>query len=266
MTRILTLAAALLIVGTMAQAGDTITTKSGLKYIITTKGDGVKPNIGDKVVAHYTGKFTDGKVFDSSVERGTPFTFPLGKGRVIKGWDEGFALLRVGDKATFIIPYQLAYGEGGRPPSIPAKSTLIFDVELLDIKVPPKPVAFETKGVAIQKTASGLKYQVVQEGTGPNPQPGEIVIVHYTGYLENGDIFDSSIPRKQPLQFPLGQKRVIAGWDEGIALMKIGGKTRLTIPASLAYGDQGFGNVIPANATLTFDIELLGVRPVPVKQ
>jgi len=280
-TKIVVMVAILLMVGTMTTAGDTITTKSGLKYIITQKAErpkfklknifkkkveGVKPNFGDKVVAHYTGKFTDGKVFDSSVPSGTPFTFPLGQGRVIKGWDEGFALLHVGEKATFIIPYHLAYGEAGRPPTIPPKATLIFDVELLDVRVPPKPVAFETKGIKMQETASGLKYQVVNEGTGSNPQQGETVIVHYTGYLESGEVFDSSIPREQPFQFPLGQKRVIAGWDEGIALMKIGGKTRFTIPSNLAYGERGFGKIIPAKATLVFDVELLGVRPAPLRQ
>src|SRR5258706_435743 len=109
-----------------------ISTSSGLQYTITEKGDGKKPMNGDKVTVHYTGNFLDGKIFDSSVERGQPFPFNLGKGQVIKGWDEAIALLHKGEKARLVIPYDLAYGEAGRPPQIPAKSTLIFDVELVN--------------------------------------------------------------------------------------------------------------------------------------
>jgi len=241
-------------------AGDTLTTTSGLKYIITTKGDGIKPKNGDKIVAHYTGKFTNGEEFDSSVKRGTPFKFNLGKGQVIKGWDEGFGLLSVGDKATFIVPYQLAYGEKGRPPQIPAKATLIFDVELLNVFEPVRAVPFEVKGVEQVTTSTGLKYQVVRAGSGPKPETGQTVIVHYTGYLENGKTFDSSVEREQPFSFPIGQGRVIKGWDEGVALMKIGGQTRFIIPPELGYGERGFGNLIPPNSTLIFDVELLNIK------
>lgn len=244
-----------------ATAGDTLSTKSGLKYIITKKGDGVRAKVGDKIEAHYTGKFTNGEVFDSSVDRGTPFKFNLGKGQVIKGWDEGFALLDVGDEATFIIPYELAYGAAGRPPSIPAKATLIFDVQLLDVVEPIVAVPYDVKGVKKVTTQSGLQYQVVREGSGPNPETGQIVVVHYTGYLENGKTFDSSVERDQPFQFPLGQGRVIKGWDEGVALMKIGGRTRFTIPSALGYGERGYPNLIPPNSTLIFDVELLSTKP-----
>jgi hypothetical protein len=110
-----------------------ITTASGLKYVITSKGTGPIAQPGQVVVAHYVGTFSDGERFDSSRDRGEPFAFTLGQGRVIKGWDEGFALLRAGDKATFIIPPQLAYGDRQRGP-IPANSTLHFDVEVLELK------------------------------------------------------------------------------------------------------------------------------------
>ncbi|MBK6913866.1 MAG: FKBP-type peptidyl-prolyl cis-trans isomerase [Ignavibacteriales bacterium] len=116
-------------------AQDTLTTTSGLKYVIQQKSDGVRAEVGKEVAVHYTGKFLDGKVFDSSVERDEPIKFILGAGRVIKGWDEGIALMNVGDKYTLIIPYQLAYGETGRGP-IPPKATLIFDVELLSVSEP----------------------------------------------------------------------------------------------------------------------------------
>jgi len=111
---------------------DTITTKSGLKYTITHRGKGRKPKKGDLVIVHYTGRLMDGTIFDSSRDR-EPFAFRLGTGMVIQGWDEGLALLTTGSRATFVIPPDLAYGEREVGP-IPAHSTLVFDVELLDIK------------------------------------------------------------------------------------------------------------------------------------
>ena len=111
-----------------------IKTNSNLYYIIEKQGTGKQPKSGNTVVAHYKGMLTDGKVFDASTERGQPFEFPLGQGKVIPGWDEGFALFKVGTKAKLIIPYQLAYGIAGSPPVIPPSSTLIFDIELLNVK------------------------------------------------------------------------------------------------------------------------------------
>lgn len=108
-------------------------TGTGLHYQITNKGNGEKAESGRMVKVHYVGKFLDGKVFDSSIERGEPIDFPLGQGRVIKGWDEGIALLSEGDKATLYIPSHLAYGPGGIPNAIPPFSTLIFDVELVEV-------------------------------------------------------------------------------------------------------------------------------------
>jgi peptidylprolyl isomerase len=109
------------------------TLPSGLSYIITRRGTGRQPLPGEKVIVHYTGVMTSGVKFDSSLDRGQPFAFELGKGQVIKGWDEGIGKLRVGDQATFIIPPQLAYGEKGRGP-IPPNTTLIFVVELVGIE------------------------------------------------------------------------------------------------------------------------------------
>ncbi len=108
-------------------------TQSGLEYIEVEAGTGAQAVAGKTVSVHYTGKFQDGKVFDSSVTRGDPITFPLGKGNVIKGWDEGIALMKVGGKAQLIIPPNLAYGERGASGVIPPNSTLVFDVELVSI-------------------------------------------------------------------------------------------------------------------------------------
>jgi len=112
---------------------DLTTTESGLKYAITSRGSGPAAKVGQVAIVHYVGTFLDGKLLDSSRQRGQPFAFTLGMGRVIRGWDEGFALMRVGDKATLLIPPDLAYGAQARGP-IPGNSTLRFDVELLDLK------------------------------------------------------------------------------------------------------------------------------------
>ena len=110
------------------------------------------------------------------------------------------------------------------------------------------------------KTASGLEYVETEAGTGAQARAGDTVRVHYTGKFLDGKVFDSSISRGEPLEFPLGKGRVIRGWDEGIALMKVGGKATLTIPPQLAYGESGAGGVIPPNATLLFDVELVGIK------
>ena len=108
-------------------------------------------------------------------------------------------------------------------------------------------------------TSSGLKYEVLTQGSGAEARPGQQVTVHYTGWLTNGTKFDSSLDRNDPFRFNLGGRQVIAGWDEGVAGMKVGEKRKLTIPADLGYGARGAGGVIPPNATLIFDVELLGV-------
>ena len=113
-------------------------------------------------------------------------------------------------------------------------------------------------------TSSGLQYEDTVVGTGATPQTGQTCVMHYTGWLyqdgKKGSKFDSSVDRGQPFEFPLGMGRVIKGWDEGVASMKIGGKRTLIIPPALGYGARGAGGAIPPNATLMFDVELLGVK------
>ena len=118
----------------------------------------------------------------------------------------------------------------------------------------------EQLAAGFEKTESGLRYKMIQKGNGKNAENGKTVSVHYEGSLENGKVFDSSYPRKKPIEFRLGEGQVIEGWDEGIALLQVGDKARFVIPSHLGYGSRGAGGAIPPNATLIFDVELIDVK------
>jgi peptidylprolyl isomerase len=238
-----------------------MTTESGLQYTLIEAGEGPAPQPGDIVAVHYTGTLEDGTKFDSSLDRGQPIQFPLGQGMVIRGWDEGIALMNVGGKATLVIPPELAYGERGAGGGvIPPNATLTFEVELIEILPGSPETATEVDEGDYVTTDSGLKYYDFEVGDGASPQDGKPVSVHYTGWLEDGTKFDSSLDRGRPFDFVIGRGQVIRGWDEGVAGMKVGGKRQLVIPAELGYGSSGAGEVIPPNATLIFEVELLNVE------
>ena len=240
-------------------SGEPEQSESGLESWTIKTGSGESPNKTDVVKVHYSGWLEDGTKFDSSVDRGQPATFPLN--RVIRGWTEGVSNMSVGQKCKFRIPANLAYGSRGRP-SIPPNSTLIFDVELLDIidyskvptmeQLPGDPVTGEA-----MTSDSGLSWYDLTDGDGVQPAGATSTVeVHYTGWLNDGTKFDSSVDRGQTISFPLNG--VIAGWTEGVGSMKVGGKRKLIIPSNLGYGPNGNGP-IPGGSTLIFDVELISV-------
>jgi peptidylprolyl isomerase len=237
-------------------------TESGLASKVLSKGSGTeRPEKQDTVKVHYTGWTTDGKMFDSSVKRNEPAEFPL-KG-VIPGWTEGLQLMTVGEKRRFWIPGKLAYGDEPRPGR--PHGLLVFDVELLDIKRGPKPIPappdVKEPPADAQKLPSGLASKQLQKGTGKvKPGQNDTVEVHYTGWMTNGEMFDSSVVRGQPAEFKLGD--VIPGWREAVQLMVEGEKRRAWIPANLAYGDKPRRPGGPSGM-LVFDLELLKVRQAP---
>ncbi|MFO7978123.1 MAG: FKBP-type peptidyl-prolyl cis-trans isomerase [Bacteroidales bacterium] len=231
------------------------TLDNGLEYAVVEQGRGKKLEEGMMVTIHYTGYLEDETIFDSSYDRGKPIKFTLGKGMVIPGWEQGLMQLNEGDKARLYIPHELAYGEAGRGP-IPPMADLVFDVEVIDATVIEPPRPFDVAGLDTLETEEGLQYIIVQEGSGQQPNPGQVVHVHYTGYLADGTLFDSSIQRGEPFRFVLGQGQVIQGWDHGFALLSKGARARFIVPPHLAYGQRDMG-VIPPGTTLVFDVELI---------
>lgn len=244
-----------------SESSELITTDSGLQYEIIEEGEGELPQRGNRVRVHYTGMLEDGTVFDSS-RNGEPFTFALGTGSVIPGWDEGIALLPEGSTARLVIPPELGYGASGSPPVIPPNSTLIFDVELVEI-LPGAPAAPHTVDEEDYiTTESGLMYYDIEEGeTGRVPDEGQPVRIHYTVWLEDGTKLDSSLDRDQPLVVPVGNDQLLPGWDEGLASMSVGGHRQMVLPPELAFGAESPGGNIPDNATLIVQVQLLELLP-----
>ncbi len=238
-------------------------TANGIEVFEYVIGEGAEAVKGSDVEVHYTGYLTDGTVFDTSVPRNRPFSFELGAGRVIKGWDEGVAGMKVGGKRKLVIPSKLGYAER-RAGKIPPNSTLVFTIELLSVTPPlppPQPLtAFEGKPLSTKKLEKGLVIADYKLGDGAEAKAGDTVSMHYRGTLKDGTEFDSSLARPKPLVFVLGAGRVIKGWDTGIVGMKVGGLRKLSIPAELAYGERARGK-IPANSDLTFTVELMAVKP-----
>jgi peptidylprolyl isomerase len=233
-----------------AAPADAEKTASGLQSKLLEKGKGTKkPKATDTVKVHYTGWTTDGTLFDSSVTRNEPATFPVDK--VIKGWGEGVQLMTVGEKRRLWIPKELAYNDRPGAP----KGTLVFDIELLDIVTPETPKDVKAPPKDATKTASGLYSKVLEKGTGTDhPIETSLVKVDYSGWTTDGKMFDSSVTRGEPAEFPLNG--VIKGWTEGVQLMVVGETRRFWIPEELAYGGRPGA---PAGM-LVFDVKLLEIK------
>jgi FKBP-type peptidyl-prolyl cis-trans isomerase len=207
---------------------------------IVASGAGETPKQGETVVVHYVGTLADGTQFDSSRDRDEPICVAAGVGQVIPGWDETLMRMKVGDRWKVVIPWKLAYGEAGRPPIIPGKADLTFDMERLP--------------------APEIKTETLAAGAGPLCANGQRVKVHYVGTLLNGTKFDSSRDRGQPFEFVLGSHGVIPGWEMTVAKMHVGDRVKATIPWLFAYGAVGQPPTIPPKADLVFDIEVLDAK------
>jgi len=256
------------------------------KSIDTVTGTGAVAANNNLLVVNYVGYLYDstkadfkGAKFDSSVDRNVPFSFTLGVGQVIVGWDQGVVGMKVGGKRTLIIPAQQAYGANAHAAqapignityaAIPANAPLVFDIELLSVQVGSNPVAVAPP--------TSLQIHDTLPGTGAVAANGNTLTVKYTGYVYDGTrvdlrggIFDSSVVKGTTFDFKLGAGQVIAGWDQGLVGMAVGGKRTLTIPPNLGYGASAVAAApayngttfvgIPANSTLIFDVELVAIK------
>jgi FKBP-type peptidyl-prolyl cis-trans isomerase FkpA len=263
-------------------------TSNGVYYIETKKGGGKAPVDGGYVSAHYSVSMLNGEQLFSTRDRAEPIDFKFNSQFENQGFQEVIGFMREGGKANAIVPSSMAFGAQGAGNFVPPFTTLYYDIELIkiisDAEWQKKQADKEAKKLAemanqekeeaqaIQKYVkdnnitptitlpNGLIYVEKQVGQGPKPTEGKKVKVHYTGTLLDGTKFDSSFDREEPLEFAIGRRAVIEGWDLGISLMNEGGKGLLIIPSKLAYKDRGAGNIIPPNSPLVFEVELVEVE------
>lgn len=231
-------------------------TTSGLEYALIKKGKGEKLKNGYRVYINYSLYIKPDSVYDSNAERNEPYSFLLGQEDVLKGWDEGVALLNVGDSAHFRIPPQLAYGSR-KIGSIPANSTLLLHVKV----VRTEQAFYDLKGKDTLTFSSGLKKIIMAQGNGTKAKRSYNATMQFTGYILDSKgfprVFQSSLTNSNLAIFQIGSGRMIKGLDEGVATMSVGEKATFIVPSALGFGDKVSG-VVPANSTLYYDIELLG--------
>ncbi len=264
---------------------------TGLFYTMPKEGKGQNPKKNDYVLVNFKGMLLDGTVFDAS-EVGSPFVFQVGHRQVIRGWEIGILVFKVGGKGTIYIPPQLAYGKTGAGvirPNAPVK----FEIELLKIMseseydeymvelekkerqkfLKQKKLQFERdkkdihyycseKQIRAKALPSGLSYSITKKGKGNNAKSGDMLTVAYEGMLTDGTSFDAST-KKKPYIFPLGQNKVIKGWEEGLKNFNEGSEGWLIIPSDMAYGPREIkeDNIhIPANSILVFKVKILKIE------
>ncbi len=263
---------------------------SGIYTLIANAGSGRNFTKGDFITMHIQIEDVKGKKIYSSYDQGKPTTIEFGKPIDTKGFDEVLAKLKKGAKATALVPSHMGFGEQGRQNQmgqyiIEPYSPIVYKMEIIDLKTKaehekamkeaeakakqeaelakqqePQDIQnyITANKISAKPTISGLYYIEKSKGKGVQAVKGKMVSVKYVGKLLNGKIFDQS--KDKPFEFSLGQGQVIPGWDEGIALMKEGGKATLIIPSKLAYGENGAGNDIPPFSPLVFDVELIKVK------
>jgi len=255
---------------------EVVTLASGLKYMDDSLGTGREAKANELITIHFKGwmipegdsveLFGDWTLNENlkmrslgdSKVRNQPVKYVLSTQSFIKGTDEGIVGMKVGGVRTIIIPSNHAYGEKGIG-FIPPNTDLKVVVELLEVKDRIVAKMWDVDSTLFKTTASGLKYAIINEGDGPLAEAGKLITVNYSGYLEDGTMFDSSVERDDPISFAVGQGQVIPGWDEGLQLLKKGSKARFVIPPQLGYGEMQLEK-IPVNSTLIFDVELLDVQ------
>lgn len=214
------------------------------KILVEGSGD-LTPTKGSDVEVHYVGTLTDGSKFDSSRDRGDPFVFELGKGRVIKGWDEGVKTMKKGEKSLFTLRSDYAYGDSGSPPKIPPKATLVFEVELL---------SWSSEKDISQNRDGGILKSIIQDGVGTEtPKDDESVQVKIVGKLDDGTVFQTN----EELSIFLGEEKLPDGVEHGITTMTIGEIAHFKVLSPYGYGEKGNSEQnIPPNATLHYDVTL----------
>lgn len=249
-------------------------TENGLKYSFVKKSHrGNLPQIGDIIEFRWACTLNDTLTLIPSTEEMIKLAEPTFKSDIM----EGFAMMHIGDSALFFADVETVFvkmfGYPRVPGDIDSTSVIRFDVRMNDFypesefenkmkEKGEKAIAIlkkyiEDNNILAEPTESGLYYVQISEGNGEKPAQGANVKVHYTGKLLNGEVFDSSIERGEPIDIPIGVGRVIPGWDEGIMMMSKGEKGVLYIPYNLAYGERGAGGVIPPFANLIFEVELV---------
>jgi len=247
---------------------------SGLKYVDEKPGEGREAKQDNVVTINYrawmandsTDIFSDwtsdttkfAYLVGDSYSKGKAIKFVLGENLFIKGLDEGILGMKTGGIRAVFIPSKLAYGRKGMYPIL-ANSDLKVVVELLEVKNKIITKMWDIDPSNLKATENGLKYGIVNEGQGSYPSNGNAVMINYTGYLQDSTKFYSSVEIDEPFEFVVGGKQVIDGLNEGVRLLKKGGKARLILPPSLAYKNISLPQ-IPANSTLIFDLELLDIK------
>ncbi|MFP4063954.1 MAG: FKBP-type peptidyl-prolyl cis-trans isomerase [Bacteroidales bacterium] len=289
--RILIIMTMLAVVTSCGSSGDKSfeQTENGLEYVFHERSDGEMPETERILSMNMVYSVEDSVLFDNE-NTGMPMYLQLIEPEYPGDIYEGLGMMAIGDSASFRIDaedfFTQTAGMTELPPFVEPGSKLTFDVKLLramneeefaeeqerlmeeqmeadmeraDQEEGLRDAYLDEEGITVDPTPSGLYFVEEEPGDGPRVEEGQTVAVHYEGRLLDGTVFDSSYERDEPLEFVVGEGRVIEGWDEGVAMMREGGEARLIVPSSLAYGEMGAGELIPPFSTLVFDVEVVEI-------